>query len=154
MNSDELDCEVILGSDNVLTVVEVTLNLSDKVLKGKTQEYRHRYLKQAFEAVAKEYNAVQQDSTIEYCQSGLPHLHGYMVFPLKKELSLADHLVLPMLARSYFLQLPRSVYKQMGSADIQTKIRRFSTPAVHLNLKEHVCQEWLDYMHKFTASVN
>lgn len=105
--------------------------------------------RQLFDNLKAEYKATSGSHEIEYHVSGLPHLHGYLTVPLHaNHYAYPDDELLRMFAKSIFLKLPKSVYKQFSNAKVDGYLRRFKSPAVVINLKNMLETGWTDYMTK------
>lgn len=128
--------------------IEYTINLSPSVLKKLSLIEKVRMYKEIHENLKAEYRG-EGIYTIEYCKSGEPHIHGYLDINLSpQQWLMEDKLILQMLAKSIYLKLPRSVFKQYGSMKYDYGIRRLKSPAVCLNLKNCISKGWIDYIEK------
>lgn len=155
--SDERNREVALAAHTITEentkcriVVEYTINVSPKHWSkdyGLLQKMER--LKMISQEIVKEYTAVRGSYQLELCKSGEPHLHGYMEVELPAFFfGVLDCEILRMFAKTIFMQLPRPCYKQFATADINSYLRRFNSPAVVLNLKNCLEQGWVDYINK------
>lgn len=100
----------------------------------------------------KEYKASKGSYTIEYHRNGNPHLHGYLEVNLHPNMYHYDTAhILRMFAKTLFLEMPKSLYKQYTKADVNEYLRRFKSPAVTLNLKEYIHKNWVNYCNKNAA---
>lgn len=139
-----------LGSYYTL-VIELTIALPQKIptyrnmsLIEKIQVYKDLY--NNYKA---EYKATDGCYEIEYHDNGQPHLHGWLSVRLHPNTYQYDtEELLRMFAKSIFLQLPRSCYKQFAKADVNAHLKRFKSPAVTLNLKHVLAKEWVNYINK------
>lgn len=132
-------------------VVELTINLpsNSKDLKQLNLLQKTNILKEIFQNFKEEYKATSGSHEIEYCKTGEPHLHGFLETQLHPNVySYETSELLRMFAKSIFLKLPKSIYKQFAKADINEYLKRFKSPAVCLNLKNILSHGWTDYMQK------
>lgn len=131
--------------------LELTINCppSAKEYKKLSLLAKIEYYKALFDAFCKEHNAGQSQYIIEYCRSGNPHLHAYVNVKIPSKIMFAGtEELLRMFARFIFLQLPRTCFKQFATAKIDERLKVFTSPAVHINMKDYLSQGWVDYMNK------
>lgn len=150
----QLTCEDLAPTipDNFISqVVELTISLPQKCkeyLKLNITEKVDIY-KGLFELFKKTYNATEGSYEIEYHQNGQPHLHGYVKLYLHPNIFRYDvKYILTMFAKTIFLELPQSCYKQLQKAEVNSYIQRFKSPAVTLSLKDMLATGWVNYMTK------
>lgn len=155
--SNERNREVALAAHTITEentkcriVIEYTVNVSPKHWpKDYSLIQKMERLKMISEEIVKEYQTVRGSYRIEYCKSGEPHLHGFLEVELPPQFfAVLDCEILRMFAKTIFMQLPRPCYKQFATASIHSYLRRFTSAAVVLNLKNCLEQGWVDYINK------
>lgn len=132
--------------------LEITINVQRNAAEYKKLGLpgKIKYLYEVFRNFCKEYGSKNCHHVIEYCQDGEPHLHGYasVVLPDKVMAVGGIEQVLRMYARSLFLHLPRVMFKQFGTAQIDTRLKRYKTAGLCINMKSVLEQGWTEYMNK------
>jgi len=146
--ADEQFAEPLVNSKYV---IELTLNMPYHIpfFKKKTIDQKKHYLIILFLNLCCEYNSKCYKYVIEYCVSGEPHLHAFMETELSSKLwTYGITEILRMFAKSIFMKLPKSMYKQFASAEILHHIQRFRCPAMCINLKDNFDDGWKNYIEK------
>lgn len=154
---DPFDVFDIKRRDNEVTLEHLAVTLEITIaLPQKDKHYRCLSLpekvnvyKNLWSNFCCEYNATEGCHQIEYHSSGEPHLHGYAKINLSpKHWDYSTTELLRMIARSLFLKMPKSAFKQFARAEINEYYKRFRSPAVTINVKTYLSTEWLNYMNK------
>lgn len=129
--------------------VEITINVprykayKQMPLCGQMQVYRDLWevVKQSIPS-----NKKIDRFEIEYCKDGYPHLHGYLSYH-----DLTTHypegLVMDIV-RAIYKKLPRNYYKQIADNPYNNALDRFKSPAVCINYKHILQDNWTSYMSK------
>lgn len=129
--------------------VTINLPIRNKDYKFLSLLEKIEIYKKLFNSLILEYNAKHSQYTIEYTQRGEPHLHGTLEIQVLPEvLSYDTKEILRMVAKTLFLQLPRSIYKQWANAKINEYFGIFDSPAVYLKLPKVLSQGWTEYITK------
>lgn len=130
-------------------VFEYTINLPPRCFKNMELVEKVSIYRAIHEELKREFRAIGGEHTIEYCRNREPHIHGHIEVPLHPNTYLLDdRLILDMIAKHIYLQLPRSLYKQFSSMKYDAHIRRLKGPAVCLNMKNCLEKGWVDYINK------
>lgn len=130
-------------------VLEVTINLpplKNYLLSSeleKIEMYKELWNTGVMAISAKNYD---QNYFIEYCKSGLPHLHGYI-----KYIGVPDHsrrgLVMDFV-RAIYRKLHRGAWRQIAQYPYEARIDRFKAPALCVNYKKVLFHGWTSYITK------
>lgn len=131
--------------------LEITINVQRNAREYKRLNIlqKKEYLSALFKHFCEEYKAESSYHVIEYCKDGEPHLHGYVNVKIPdKVLSIGITEVLRMYARTLYLELPRVMFKQWATADIDIHLSRFRATGVCINMKSVLEQGWEDYIKK------
>lgn len=132
--------------EKLYQVVEITLNIRQD--KMSLLQHISAY-KELWRIFKDEYKGRDDKYYIEYCKSGQPHLHGYMTIELHQNVFFYSTTeLLKMLAKTFYLNLPRKYYKQLANAKINEVWKMFKAPAVTLNLKNFLYKNWEEYIEK------
>lgn len=142
-----------LADEQYAVVVEITISYPQKCKYYKTltlQQKINCYI-ELFNNLKAEYNATSGEYCIEYHVNKEPHLHGHIEVNLPANtFNYSTSEMLRMFAKSIYLKLPKSCYKQFAKADINEYLKRFKAPAVCLNIKNVLKKEWVNYCNKET----
>lgn len=131
--------------------LEITLNVQRNSAEYKKLniEQKKEYLSEIFGQFCKEFMAESSYHVIEYCKDGEPHLHGYVNLRIPdKIMSYGITEILRMYARAFYMRLPRIMFKQWATADINIHLSRFKATGLCINMKSYLEQGWQDYMKK------
>lgn len=133
-------------TDYFSNTYEITINIKqDKMSK---LEHLQVY-KDIWAHLLKQYNVVNHSYHVEKCESQQFHIHGYMT--VKHHINsycYEDSFFLRAFAKQIFLILPRKYWKQYINAKYDGALRRLKCPAVCLNLKNVISQNWTNYIEK------
>lgn len=148
--ADEQLAEMTL-TEYTSKTLEITLNVQRNASEYKKLSILQKkdYLSLLFKHFCDEYKAESSYHVIEYCKDGEPHLHGYVNLKIPdKVLSCGTTEVLRMYARTIFISLPRIMYKQFATANIDIRLQRFKTTGLCINMKSVLEEGWINYMKK------
>lgn len=145
-------CAQALAAEHLVSIrIAVTINIppNSKDYKRLDVPAKVNMYKELWRTLCIEYETYRDDYVIEYCKSGEPHLHGTLFFRMHPNIvTYPDREVLRMVAKSIFMKLPRSAYKQFANAKINEYFNIFNTPAVCLKMPQVLSEGWSDYMKK------
>lgn len=130
-------------------VFEITINLNEKDLH--LLQYIELY-KDLFETLKFQRAVTRGSYEIEYCKSGLPHLHGFLEieYPYSQTfLNISDECLLNDFIRPMFLKLPKRYWIQYTRKHtFKEHFRQWKSAAVCINLKNILSSGWVEYMKK------
>lgn len=137
-----------LASEHLVSLrLAITINLG---LKDKPVTEQIAIYKTLYDEFLREYNATNIDNVIEYCKSGLPHLHATVKVSVSSKMyyEYSNEEILRMFAKTIFIKLPKRFYRQFGKAKINDYHRIFETPAVYIKMPSVLSEGWAVYCKK------
>lgn len=144
-------CHSYLVSPSITVDLAVTINLPPKCKEYKSLSLLEKInvYKELWNTICVEYNALQSHYVVEYCKSGEPHIHGTIKMQLHSNVCSYDSIeICRMVAKSIFLKLPRSAFKQFGKAKLNSYFNIFDSPAVYIKMPQILSQGWEEYKQK------
>lgn len=143
-----------LADEYLAVTLELTIAIPQNIKEYKTLTLLEKInvYRNLFDNFKTEYNSISGAYQIEYHQNGNPHLHGYIEVLLHPNtFNYPTVEILRMFAKSIFLMMPRSVFRQFRTADVNEHLKRFKSPAVVINIKNLLSKEWVNYINKNAA---
>lgn len=134
------------AEDQNRRVLEITINIPrNKQFRSASETERLEMYMSLWKVIKETFMGQYSDQyTIEYCQDGMPHIHGYICLYT----NLCDQCIVETLCKRIFKHLPRTAWKQMEQNPFNPFFKRFKSPAVVINCKEVLHANWIQYMHK------
>lgn len=128
--------------------LEITLNIPrNKDFRGASETERIEMYMEYWKHAKSCFNVYADQYTIEYCQDGMPHLHGYITFSIVEN-DVTDEHIVNTVVRKIFKHLPRTAWRQYQANFYNPYFKKFKSPAVCINIKDVLHANWLHYMHK------
>lgn len=138
-------------------VLEVTINHpQDKKYMVMPLDSKIERLKGLFNKIVNHTKADRDQSKcmIEFCKTGVPHIHGYVMFETPIGAIFYEEGIMTEIARQVYLCLPRSSFKYWVRNHYERHIRRWKSPALCLNLKNVLGDGWTSYVNKYAPNAD
>jgi len=129
--------------------IEITINIP------RTREFKQATIVEQLDMynklwnIAKDidgYSSPQNFHVIEFCQDGLPHLHGFIKYGQDHPID-EEELVMTI-TKSIYAVLPRAAKHQIAKNPYNSFYKRFKAPALCINCKSVLRMEWYNYVMK------
>lgn len=144
------DSDDITNTNIVDCVLEVTINIP------RSKEFKSMTLIEQIDEYKRIWKILKETSVsarevhdmfhIEYCKTGLPHLHGYLrlkgCIPHFNEGMVMDHV------RAFYKQIPARYWRQISAHPYNENLSRYRAPAICINYKQFLHENWEGYIKK------